>query len=80
MFPNKIFNSKVNNQPQKIQRTLTDINLLTDLLESLSKDDDNGNENATTIGLMSKNNNTARFARAFHMLVHFCPVLCKTTT
>ena len=37
-------------------------------------------ERHKTIGLMSKNNNSARFARAFYMLVHFFTVLCKTRT
>ena len=37
-------------------------------------------ERYKTNGLMSKNNNSARFARAVYMLVHFCTVLCKTTT
>ena len=40
-------------------------------LRSLSKDDGNGNENATK---QSVSNNSARLARAFYMLVHFFAV------
>ena len=48
------------------------------ILESLSNEDGNGNEKRhKTIGLMSKNN---RSARAFYSFVHFFAAICKTTT
>ena len=63
----------------QVLRTFFSIRGYPAVIGSLRNDDADGNDDYKTIGLVSKNNGSARSARAFYILVHFFAVISKMT-